>query len=119
MLFDTTEVAQLVGFITQIRTQVWTHLMKIEIQINLNLATKEKQNRIESRLTELGNGLIRWLRKPWLPLKLSVSLSPAKKRRGKSTANSQRSTAEGRVLIETSSGFGSQLFLFFKKLLWP
>ena len=96
--------------------------MKIEIQINLNLATKEKQNRIESRLTELGNGLIQWLRKPWLPLKLSVSLSPAKKRRGKPTANSQRSTAEGRVLIESSSGFGSQLFFFFfffKKLLRP
>ena len=49
MLFDTTEVAQLVGFTTQITTQVWTHLMKIETQINLNLATKEKQNRIESR----------------------------------------------------------------------
>lgn len=39
MLFDTTEVAQPVGFTTQITTQVW---MKIEIQINLNLSNQRK-----------------------------------------------------------------------------
>ena len=52
MLFDTTEVAQLVGFTTQITTQVWTHLMKIETQINLNLATylsKKKKKKLSNQ----------------------------------------------------------------------